>query len=147
MIFIRSAQYSDLIRFSQLDSQAHVRDFFSHKSLEVHQKDFRSESIVYLGIIDELGGVIGYFILQLENDEKTINFKRILVGYDHLGVGQRAISSMEDYCKNKFEVNRIWLDLYENNHKAKHIYEKLGYKQFKNEATSPRSILYYEKWL
>lgn len=147
MIFIRSAQYSDLIGFSQLDSQAHVRDFFSHKSLEVHQRDFRSESIVYLSIVDEFGSVIGYFILQTKIDGKTINFKRILVDYDHLGVGQGAISAMEDYCTNKFEANRIWLDVYEDNHKAKHIYEKLGYKQFKNGATSPRSVLYYEKWL
>ncbi len=121
MTLIQKARYSDLIRFSEFDSQDHVEEFFSYKPLQEHQKNFQSEGNVYLSIIDVFGDVAGYFILQLEIDGKTIQFKRILVGYEHLGIGQDAISSMENYCKSKFETNRIWLDVYEDNHKAKYV--------------------------
>ncbi len=147
MIVIRRAQYSDLVRFSKFDSQDHVEEFFSYKTLDEHQKNFHSEDVVYLSIIDVFGDAVGYFILKLDVNGKSIQFKRILVGYEHLGIGQNAISSMEDYCQNKFKANRIWLDVYEDNHKAKHIYEKLGYIKFREKSEMNKTVLFYEKYL
>mgnify|MGYP000549827964 CR=1 FL=1 len=147
MALIKKSQYSDLIKFAEFDSQDHVEEFFSYKSLQVHQKDFLSEDIAYLSIVDVFGGVVGYFILQLAIDEKTVQFKRILVDDEHLGIGQDAISSMESYCKIFFGTNRIWLDVYKENRKAKHIYEKLGYIKFKEVTDFNKTILFYEKHL
>lgn len=147
MILIQKAQYSDLIKFSEFDNQHHAGEFFRYKPLQEHQKDFQSEGVVYLSIKDNTGNVVGYFILQLDVAGKAIQFKRILVGYERLGIGQNAICLMEEYCKNKFEVNRIWLDVYEDNHKAKHIYEKLGYIKFREGTGASKTVYFYEKHL
>ncbi len=59
--------------------------------------------------------------------------------------GQPAIAEMERYCKNAFDVKRIWLDVFEGNDIGIHIYEKMGYRYFKQERFDGRRLYFYEK--
>jgi GNAT superfamily N-acetyltransferase len=61
------------------------------------------------------------------------------------GIGQIAITKMEQYCRDTLKGGRLWLDVYEDNAKGKHIYEKLDYQQFKMEMYNDRKLLYYQK--
>lgn len=130
-----------------MERQAHAQAFVNSSSVETHRRNFADKNIVYLSIENEVGRLAGYFILALEADRKTVEFRRVLIDEDERGIGQEAIMEMELYCKKQLGADRIWLDVYEDNQKGKHVYEKLGYKRFKEGKSGDRVLFYYEKSL
>jgi len=147
MVTIRKSNFSELKDLSEIDAQNHAFNFLSTKTLEIHERDFNKNNIVYLSIISSPALLAGYIILEFKNKTKSVQLKRILVSEQHIGIGQEAILVTEKYCVNEFNTNHIWLDVYENNQKARHIYKKLGYKKFKEGTQGFKSIEYYEKKL
>jgi RimJ/RimL family protein N-acetyltransferase len=145
MITIRNSKFNELKILFAMGSQDHVGTFLSHKLLETHENDFAINNIIYLSIVSGPGLLAGYIILSKEDESKSVQFKRILIDEKHLGIGQEAILVMERYCVSELNISRIWLDVYENNAKAKYVYEKLGYKQFKEGTENSKAVLFYEK--
>ena len=147
MIYLRPSESKELEVFDELDRQAHARNFIIQTGLESHQKNFLNPKITYLSIENSSGELCGYFVLVVEPDTKSVEFRRILIDHKKRGIGQAAISKMESYCKNEFHVRRIWLDVFEDNEIGMHIYEKMGYKRFKAEVVEGRKLFFYEKAL
>jgi RimJ/RimL family protein N-acetyltransferase len=63
------------------------------------------------------------------------------------GIGQDAIAQMEHYVTEILGRSRVWLDVFEENERARHIYEKLGYSRFGDATRGDRRLLLYEKRL
>ena len=130
-----------------MDRQDHASNFVTQAGIEAHQKYYDDPNINYLSIENSRGEFSGYFVLVVEPDTASVEFRRILIDENKRGVGQVAIIEMENYCRKKFGVKRIWLDVYEDNAIGRHVYEKLGYQQFKEELEEGRKLLFYEKAL
>jgi hypothetical protein len=122
MITLRPSKKDELEIFDEMDRQDHARKFVIQTGIETHQNYFRDPKITYLSIEKSSGEFCGYFILVLESDSGGVEFRRIIVDQKKSGIGQAAIIEMENYCKNEFNVNRIWLDVFEDNEIGKHIY-------------------------
>ncbi|MEJ2177411.1 MAG: GNAT family N-acetyltransferase [Gammaproteobacteria bacterium] len=131
--------------FDDMDRQDHACNFVTQIGLERHQEYFDDPDVTYLSIEDEGGEFSGYFVLVLEPDTESLEFRRILVDQNKRGLGQAAIREMENYSKIKFNVKRIWLDVFEDNAIGRHIYEKMGYQPFKEELEEGRNLFFYEK--
>ena len=144
MVIVRKSEFGELYEFAKMNGQSHVANRLNIKSLEAHQKEYRNGNVIFLSLLN-FNQLAGYIILVRENNTKNVQFKRILVDERHLGVGQRAILAMENYCITELKVNRIWLDVFKSNNRAIHIYEKLGYKVFKVGEEDSRAVLFYEK--
>ncbi len=147
MISLRPSKRDELIIFDQMDRQGHACHFITQTGLNNHHRNFDHPNITYLNIKNESGELCGYFILVVEPDSESVEFRRILIDQAKRGVGQLAIKTMENFCKNELRVKRIWLDVYEDNVIGRHIYEKLGYQYFKRELAEGRNLLFYEKAL
>jgi RimJ/RimL family protein N-acetyltransferase len=147
MISLRPAKREELESFDDLDCQIHARRFVIQTGIETHRKCFGDPGISYLSIENGDGEFCGYFILVPETDKDSVEFRRILVDREKRGIGQAAITEMENYCRNEFRVKRIWLDVYEDNQVAMHVYEKLGYRRFGEERVDGRKLYLYEKTL
>lgn len=147
MVTLRKSTYEELATFSDMEKQAHAEVFVNSTSVETHRRNFADKNILYLSIENEAGDLAGYFILALAVDRKTVEFRRVIIDETERGIGQEAIMEMERYCKKQLGANRIWLDVYEDNKKGKHIYEKLGYRRFKEGKYEDRVLFYYEKAL
>ena len=145
MISLRQSTRDELVVFDDMDRQDHARNFVTQIGLERHQEYFDDPNVTYLSIENDSGEFSGYFVLVSEPDAESLEFRRILVDQDKRGLGQVAIKEMENYCKKEFSVKRIWLDVFEDNAIGRHIYEKLGYQQFKMELEEGRKLLFYEK--
>jgi RimJ/RimL family protein N-acetyltransferase len=130
-----------------MEKQAHARNYINQTSLEDHQTNFNATEIVYLSIENYRRDLIGYFILAFECNGEDIEFRRIVVDEKHRGIGQQAIEEMEKYCKTELQRMRIWLDVYDDNSRGKHIYEKLGYVKTGEEIVDGRNLLIYIKEL
>ena len=147
MISLRPSSRAELEIFDAMDSQAHARRYVIQTGMATHRQNFDDPDIAYLSIENGDGEFCGYFILVREADGRSIEFRRILVDHRKRGIGQAAIAAMERYCKAEIGVDRIWLDVFEDNEVGIHIYEKLGYVRFKEEPADGRMLYFYEKTL
>ena len=145
MVIVRKSEFRELNEFSKMNVQNHVGNNLNIKTLEEHQQEFKNGNIMYLSILIGSNQLAGYIILVKKNSLKNIQFKRILVDENYLGIGQKAIIAMENYCITELKTDRVWLDVFKDNRKAIHIYEKLGYTLFKQDEEDFRTALFYEK--
>lgn len=145
VIRLRASRVDELERFDRLDRQEHARRFVLATGLARHRELFRDDAVTYLSIETMDGTFCGYFILVHEQEVETVEFRRIIIDASARGVGQTAIGLMEDFCRTRLKAKRIWLDVFDDNTRGMHIYEKLGYRRFREEAVEDRKLLFYEK--
>jgi len=147
LIELRRTEVKDLTTIHEIGNQEHAQPFLSIKSIADLKTEFTDENTTYLSIINTTDDVLGYFVLIKNQEQYSIQLKRILICMDSLGIGQNALLKLEDYCISVLGVKRIWLDVYDDNNKAVHIYEKLGYGVFDTVIYDNRKVLYYHKSL
>jgi len=147
MVTLRLAQEKELELFVEMELQTHAVRFVHSTDLDLHKREFNNPNIIYLSIENLENELCGYFILVIETDTESIEFRRIVIDETCRGIGQAAIREMENYCRNFSNAKRIWLDVYEDNMVGKYIYEKLGYKKFKQSMCDGRTLLFYQKAL
>lgn len=144
MVKLRESKRQELKIFVEMELQPHAHAFINATDIITHQRNFAEPGIVYLSIVKD-SELAGYFILAKAPGDEDIEFRRVLIDQNRRGIGQIAIARMEQYCRDNLNGKRIWLDVYEDNARGKHIYEKLGYQQFKRGMYNGRHILYYQK--
>ena len=141
---LRVAKPCELEVFCAMENDADTAEYILPASLEQHRQDFARDDIIYLAIYDgqELHGFI---ILALDPDGASVEFRRIVAAKKDRGTGQRAISGMEAYCRNRLKRDRVWLDVFDCNHRGRYVYSKLGYKLFDRQGHRGKQLLFYEK--
>ena len=147
MVTVRKSKLGELHEFAKMNEQSHVANHLNIKSLEAHQVEYENDNVIFLGILFNFNQLAGYIILVKEDNTQNAQIKRVLVDERHLGVGQKAIVAMENYCITELKIEKIWLDVFKSNNRAIHIYEKLGYKVFKEDEEDSRAVFFYEKML
>ncbi len=90
---------------------------------------------------------MGFVLLKLEDDKRSIEFRRIVVVEREKGIGQQVLNEIEKYCLNMLKRNRIWLDVFSFNERGIHIYEKHGYQKTGEKDIEGKRALIYEKLL
>ena len=145
MIQLTPVALNQLPTFDEMDRQPHAVRFVFQIGLEGHHRYYADPNVRYLNI-ECAGEFLGYFILAHEPEAETVEFRRILLDKDARGVGQAAILAMEKYCRETYAMQRIWLDVYEDNEVGIHIYEKLGYAKFDQQRHDGRWLLFYQKY-
>lgn len=147
MVTVRKSKLGELYEFAKMNEQSHVANHLNIKSLEAHQDEYKNDNVIFLSILFNFNQLAGYIILVKEDNTQNAQIKRVLVDERHLGVGQKAIVAMENYCITELKIEKIWLDVFKSNNRAIHIYEKLGYKVFKEDEEDSRAVFFYEKML
>lgn len=144
MIELRATRIVELQLFFAMEQDADTHSYILPYSLQQHRQEFEREDIVYLSIyaLDELAG---FFILKLDSDHSSVEFRRVVIANKGQGIGQSAIRAMEDYCRYQLQRHRIWLDVFEFNQRGQHIYEKLGYRLFDSGDLDGKKLLFYQK--
>ena len=146
MIELRKTKIEELAEIFELGNQAHTKPFLTTKSMADYKREFTEENTNYLCIVNT-SNIIGYVILLKNQNKNAIQLKRILISKEHLGIGQCALTQLEKYCHSIMGIEHIWLDVYDNNYRAIHVYKKCGYQVFRTEIDNKRKILYFIKSL
>lgn len=146
MVTIKESSREELDLFSEMELEAGISPFVIPYSTDEHLETFDKPESRYLSIYDQ-DHLEGFILLLLEADGFSVEFRRIVVTGKGKGIGQTAIAQVDDYCREVLHRNRIWLDVFENNERARHVYEKSGYKRFKEGDYRGRVLLFYEKTL
>jgi len=143
MLELRESTKDEIEQFVQMEQSEDTARHVIPWSVEKHLSEMQNESIVYLSIyVDRI--LSGFIILFLE-EAGVIEFRRIVISSKGKGLGQRAIKQMEKYCIEELKGSKVWLDVFESNHRGRHIYNKLGYRQFKIGSHEGRTLIFMEK--
>ncbi|ABW31467.1 GNAT family N-acetyltransferase [Acaryochloris marina] len=124
--------------------QGEMRMFVIPYSLQKHQVEFAKPDVIYKSIWwnEEL---IGFFILVLDPDGQSVEFRRIIVSKPEQGLGTIVVRSVDNICSSELGRSRVWLDVFESNERARHVYEKCGYQLFGETQHEGRNLFLYEK--
>ncbi|NEQ44559.1 MAG: GNAT family N-acetyltransferase [Leptolyngbya sp. SIOISBB] len=71
---------------------------------------------------------IGYLILLGRQDpDQCLLVKRIVIAKPGKGYGRSVLTQVLDKAFREFAAHRVWLDVMEENHRARSLYRSLGF--------------------
>ena len=147
MVELVKARVQDAAEFAALERLPDTDRFILPNTLAEHREQLCDPSLIYLRILHG-ALLIGFILLALDDDGRSVEFRRIVVASRGNGFGQQAIRQMEDYCQTTLGRTRIWLDVFAHNERARHIYKKLAYQEFGTAVHHSDAVLVlYEKLL
>jgi steroid delta-isomerase-like uncharacterized protein len=142
-LLIRDTKREELEQICEME-QGEAQKFIIPYSLERHQAELVKPDVVYKSIWHE-GEFIGFLILVLDQDGQSVEFRRIVIARPGRGYGKRVVRMVDEVCRNELGRTRIWLDVFETNERARHVYQQCGYQLFGKSEHEGRTLLLYEK--
>ena len=119
----------DLPYILEIENQAENRPFIGAYSMDRHRGVIENSDELHLTFKDQ-GKLIGYAILQgLDNQNNVIEFKRITIVEKGKGYGRAALKEVKKYCFEKLNCHRLWLDVFDFNTRARHLYKSEGFTE------------------
>jgi diamine N-acetyltransferase len=77
----------------------------------------------------ERGELQAYAIMRgLKEESGSIELKRIVVATPERGLGRRILEELMRKAFEEFKAHRLFLDVFEDNRRARHLYESLGFQ-------------------
>ena len=111
----------------------------------VHLARLDDPSAIYRTILTADGVMVGFVILKLDPDGRSVELARIVVAPRGMSYGTRVMSLLERFCRSQLHRSRIWLDVFEFNRRAHRVYEKCGYVQFGRTELEGKPLLLLDK--
>ena len=130
----------------ELERDADTAPYILPVTRAQHETNLARDDMVYLSIFRD-DRFAGYFILVLEADGESIEFRRIVIADKGAGTGRVAIPCMEAYCRDELNRRRIWLDVFDFNERGMHLYPDLGYRYTGDQDLDGKRLLFFEKIL
>jgi RimJ/RimL family protein N-acetyltransferase len=110
-----------------------------------HATQMASPDVRYVGVRDG-DGLAGFVILQ-ELDQPTVLLRRIAVSQAERGVGTRLVRGVMDWVFETTPARAMKLDVALGNRRAKHVYEREGFRQYASDAVHDFLQVPRERWL
>jgi GNAT superfamily N-acetyltransferase len=109
------------------------RRFVIPYSLERHQAECARDEVAYLSVYDR-EEFVGYVILVLDPDGRSVEFRRIAVVKPGMRHGTSAMAMVHAYCRDRLNRARVWLDVFADNDRAIRLYAASGYQPYGHPA-------------
>jgi len=120
---------SDLDWLLEVEARAREEGFLRGNDRAGHIAYMAEPHSRYLKILSE-GERAGYVMLGwIGRPDEVIELGRIAIDEPFRGIGQDAIRLILNYIFDEFGAHKVYLDTLDHNHRGRHIYEKLGFRQ------------------
>lgn len=125
---LRPAHNGDLPGILALEGSQAALPFVGQWSEERHRATLASSDARYLVADTDSGGLTAYAILRgFAESSGSIELKRIVVGSPGQGMGRRFLTELIRIVFEDHRAHRFFLDVFEDNHRARHLYESIGF--------------------
>ncbi len=127
-MLLRPAVPTDVSRIVALERMPVALEFVGQWSEERHGATLSGGDARYFVAETETGELAAYAILRgLAETSGAIELKRIVVAVPERGLGRRVLEELIRIAFEDFKAHRLFLDVYEDNARARHLYESLGF--------------------
>lgn len=121
------ATLEDLAFLLQLEQQFCDLGLVGSDDRGTHKCQMTDPDCLYYRV-EENGARAGYVILRgLMSFNRCLELKRIVVANPGRGLGRQVLRAIMDKAFGELSAHRLWLDVYEDNHRARHVYRLLGF--------------------
>ncbi|MFP4060392.1 MAG: GNAT family N-acetyltransferase [Mariniphaga sp.] len=126
-IIIKPTLIEDIPTIMQFEEKN--SEFVGRYSHERHLQVIHDENEVHFSIFDKSDNkLVGHLIFAgLMEPNQTIEFRRLTIIRKGKGLGRDAVKLVKEIGFQAFGAHRIWLDVFEDNHRAISIYESEGF--------------------
>ena len=148
-MLLRSALTADIPRIIALERMPGARQFVGQWTEERHRATLAGAEARYFVSESGSGALQAYVILRgLSEENDAIELKRIVVAEPMRGLGRRVLIDVIRMVFEDFHAHRLFLDVYEDNSHARHLYESLGFVyEGKMREAARRDETYCDLWL
>lgn len=122
------AVISDIV---DIEKKLKSEGFFGGDSEDKHLTYLDNPDVAYWIITTKRHQLIGYIILQgLRKTARhgSIELKRMALTETNQGFGGEVMDIIKKIAFEHFEAHRLWLDVFEHNERALHVYKREGFK-------------------
>ncbi len=124
---LRRALATDMPFILQQEDKFRDLGFVGGDDAPTHQRLLSDPDCLYL-LIEANGAAAGYAILRgLTSVDANVELKRIVIAEPGQGVGRQALAAVIRKVFQEFRAHRLWLDVYQDNHRARHVYRSIGF--------------------
>ena len=128
-MLLRLATTSDIPAILALERTPFAQEFVGQWSEDRHRAALTSGDARYYVSETESGKIEAYAILRgLSEDSRSIELKRIVVAVPERGLGRRILRELQSIVFQELQAHRLFLDVYDDNFRARHLYETLGFR-------------------
>jgi diamine N-acetyltransferase len=126
---LRLATPLDLPAIVKLERTPFAQEFVGQWSEERHRTTLESRDARYYVSQTDWGEVQAYAILRgYQETSGSIELKRIVVAVPERGLGRRMLRELLRIVFREHGAHRMFLDVFEDNSRARHVYESLGFR-------------------
>jgi diamine N-acetyltransferase len=114
----------------QQESRSEFSNFILRWSREEHTQSLSNPDRQYFMISSGTEKHLGYAILSgLTNIHHNVNLTRLVIAQPGLGYGKEALRLILQKIFEESATHRFWLDVFEDNLRARHTYERVGFQE------------------
>jgi diamine N-acetyltransferase len=125
---VRPALPADVPQIAALERLPAFRNFVGQWPEERHLRTLANADARYF-VSESLSGSVQAFALLrgIEEASRSIELKRLVVAAPGQGLGGRIMHELMRIVFEEFHAHRMYLDVYEDNARARHLYSSLGF--------------------
>jgi RimJ/RimL family protein N-acetyltransferase len=124
---LRNAGHDDIPFIVELEQKFSAQGFVGLDDLPTHEHGLADPDCLYW-IVDEQGAAGGHVILRgLKSVHRCIELKRIVIAEPGRGLGRIVLEAVVDKAFHELKAHRLWLDVFDDNARARHVYRKVGF--------------------
>lgn len=128
-MILRLATPADIPVILTIERAPFAREFVGQWSAERHLATLTGGDARYYVNETEWGELQAYAILRgINEDSRAIELKRIVVSTPERGLGRSMLKELIRIAFRELGAHRLFLDVFEDNARARHIYESLGFQ-------------------
>jgi RimJ/RimL family protein N-acetyltransferase len=128
-MILRLATSDDIPAILALERMPMAREFVGQWSEERHRATLAGGDACYYISEAEWSEVQAYAILRgIQETSRAIELKRIVVAVPERGLGRRILKELLRIAFRELGAHRLFLDVYEDNARARHLYESVGFQ-------------------
>jgi len=129
-IRLRPTKPEDIKFIIQAEHSPENRMFVGCWSEDEHLSSLEDNDLMHL-IVErkENNEPVGYVLLTgIENQNKSVEFRRIVITEKGLGFGRAALKAVKELAFETYQAHRLWLDVRAFNQRAQNLYKSEGFQ-------------------
>lgn len=126
---LRTATRADIPFIVGTEHAPDLREYIGTWTSEEHETAMCNPDTHYLIALEDSGKPVGYVILRgLQSAHRNIELKRIVMTSPGRGHGKEVVRLLLNKVFDELGAHRLWLDVFETNLRAQHVYRSLGFQ-------------------
>jgi RimJ/RimL family protein N-acetyltransferase len=126
----RTATVADIPQICSLERRPEFRTLVGSWPEDQHLRMLADPAAAYIVAEDPPEQIAGFAILQgLLSEHRAVELKRIVIGSPNQGTGTRLLKEVADRAFGQHGAHRLYLDVFVNNDRARHVYETFGFRK------------------